>query len=211
GSGSVTEPERPERVSALRQPTLTTWIDPEDGITYIDVPAYPPPVPPTQTLPSSDWSSGSLLVFLAPSIVPLPISSPMIPLTVPSSVASPVTAETKGFFTELGARVEMQEGLIRDHMVRLEELSPALFQGYYRDIGELFTWSGAVRDEIFSHIYRFRSQTDAQRVALWHAISDTQIENWELRLQIVEERRARLDLAKIVYSMRRGKEPRGDV
>ncbi|GKC35641.1 hypothetical protein Tco_1048025, partial [Tanacetum coccineum] len=27
GSGSVPEPERPERVSALRQPTLTTWID----------------------------------------------------------------------------------------------------------------------------------------------------------------------------------------
>ncbi|GJV93035.1 reverse transcriptase domain-containing protein [Tanacetum coccineum] len=46
GSGSVPEPEKPERVSALRQPTLTTWIDPEDGIAYIDVPAYPPPAPP---------------------------------------------------------------------------------------------------------------------------------------------------------------------
>ncbi|GKC58499.1 hypothetical protein Tco_1086097 [Tanacetum coccineum] len=30
GSGSTPEPERPERVSASRQPTLTTWIDPED-------------------------------------------------------------------------------------------------------------------------------------------------------------------------------------
>nr|GEW87532.1 hypothetical protein [Tanacetum cinerariifolium] len=30
-SGSVPEPKRHERVSALRQPTLTTWIDPEDG------------------------------------------------------------------------------------------------------------------------------------------------------------------------------------
>ncbi|GKC79709.1 hypothetical protein Tco_1130483 [Tanacetum coccineum] len=29
GSGSVPEPKRPERESALRQPTLTTWIDPE--------------------------------------------------------------------------------------------------------------------------------------------------------------------------------------
>ncbi|GKG44036.1 hypothetical protein Tco_0483129 [Tanacetum coccineum] len=46
GFGSVPEPERPERVSALRQPTLTTWIDLEDGRTYIDVPAYPPPTPP---------------------------------------------------------------------------------------------------------------------------------------------------------------------
>ncbi|GJW59899.1 hypothetical protein Tco_0109234 [Tanacetum coccineum] len=40
-SGSVPESERPERVSTLRQPTLTTWMDPEDGIVYIDVPAYP--------------------------------------------------------------------------------------------------------------------------------------------------------------------------
>ncbi|GKE05875.1 hypothetical protein Tco_1397893, partial [Tanacetum coccineum] len=31
-SGSVPESERPERVSALRQPTLTTWIDSKDGI-----------------------------------------------------------------------------------------------------------------------------------------------------------------------------------
>ncbi|GKF07010.1 hypothetical protein Tco_0041234, partial [Tanacetum coccineum] len=54
-------------------------------------------------------------------------------------------------------------------------------------------------------------QTHAQRAALWHAISDTQMDNRELRLQIAEERRARLDLAEIVDSMRRGQEPRGDV
>ncbi|GKC51971.1 hypothetical protein Tco_1074716, partial [Tanacetum coccineum] len=52
GSRSVPEPERPKRVSALRQPTLTTWIDLEDGRDYIDVPAYPPPTPPVQTPPS---------------------------------------------------------------------------------------------------------------------------------------------------------------
>ncbi|GJV26574.1 hypothetical protein Tco_1379269 [Tanacetum coccineum] len=32
-----TDPKRPERVSALRQPTLTTWIDPEDDRVYIDI------------------------------------------------------------------------------------------------------------------------------------------------------------------------------
>ncbi|GKG16768.1 hypothetical protein Tco_0361725, partial [Tanacetum coccineum] len=48
-----------------------------------------------------------------------------------------------------GAQVEMQGGLIRDHAVRLEELSPALFERYDRDIGELFTRSGAVMEEIF--------------------------------------------------------------
>ncbi|GKB49834.1 hypothetical protein Tco_0900587, partial [Tanacetum coccineum] len=155
-SGSVPESERPERVSALRQPTLTTWIDLEDGIAYIDVPAYPPPAPPVQTPPSPEWSSGSLLVSPAPSIVPSPISSPMISLTVPSPVASPATAEAEGFLTELGAQVEMQGGLIRDHTVRLGELSPGLFKRYGRDIGELFTSSGAVMDEIFSQRYRFR-------------------------------------------------------
>nr|GEX50495.1 hypothetical protein [Tanacetum cinerariifolium] len=38
GSGSAPEPERSERVSAFRQPTLATWTYPEDGMIYIDVP-----------------------------------------------------------------------------------------------------------------------------------------------------------------------------
>ncbi|GKC70579.1 hypothetical protein Tco_1116462 [Tanacetum coccineum] len=78
------------------------------------------------------------------------------------------------------------------------ELSPALFKRYDRNIRELFTRSRAVRKEIFSQRYRFRSleyeqervavtfgaiwrpllaleawagQTDTQRAAMWHAIS----------------------------------------
>ncbi|GJX74136.1 hypothetical protein Tco_0312731 [Tanacetum coccineum] len=202
-----TAAKRPERESHLSHTLL--WIDPEDGRAYIDVPAYPPPTPLVQTPPSPEWSFGSLLVSPAPSIVPSPISSPMIPLTVPSPVALPATTEAEGYLIE-----------------------------YDRDIGELFTRSGAVRDEIFSQRYRLMSldheqervavtfgviwrpvlaleswagQTDAQRAALWHAISDTQMENQELRLQIAEKRRAQLDLAEIVDSMRRGQEPRGDV
>ncbi|GJR14171.1 hypothetical protein Tco_0796823 [Tanacetum coccineum] len=62
-----------------------------------------------------------------------------------------------------------------------------------------------------ANLDQIKGQTDAQRADLWHAISDTQRENRELRLQLVEERRARLDLAEIVDSMRRGQEPRGDV
>ncbi|GJX35976.1 hypothetical protein Tco_0247533 [Tanacetum coccineum] len=119
GSGSAPEPERPKRVSASRQPTLTTWTDLED--------------------------------------------------------ATPATAKTEGFLTELGAQVEMQGGLI---LLALE------------------SWA---------------SQTDAQRVALWHAISDAQGENRELRLQLADERCAWLELAEIVNSIRRGQEPRGDV
>ncbi|GJT52787.1 hypothetical protein Tco_0978944 [Tanacetum coccineum] len=145
GSGSAPVSERPERVSAFRQPTLTTWTDPEDDMIYIDIPNYLPSAPPVQTPPLPD-----------------------------------------------------------DHAVRLEELSPALFERYDKDIGELFARSGVVREEIFSQRYWFRSleygqervavtfraisrpvlsfeawagQTDDQRVAPWHAISDVQGEN----------------------------------
>ncbi|GKE83538.1 hypothetical protein Tco_1557280 [Tanacetum coccineum] len=54
-------------------------------------PKIPPPAPHAQTPPSPEWSSGSLPISPAPSIVSLPISSPMIPLTVPSHVALPAT------------------------------------------------------------------------------------------------------------------------
>ncbi|GJX46983.1 putative reverse transcriptase domain-containing protein, partial [Tanacetum coccineum] len=118
-------------------------VDLEDDRVYIDVLTYPLPAPPTQTPPFPEWSSCSLSVSPTPYIVPSPISSPMIPLTIPSPIASPATAETKGFLNELGARVEMQGGLIHDYTVRLRELSPALFERYDRDIGELFTRSGA--------------------------------------------------------------------
>ncbi|GKC85646.1 hypothetical protein Tco_1141363 [Tanacetum coccineum] len=128
----------------------------------------------------------------------------MIPLTIPSLVATPATAETEGFLTELGAQVETQGGLIRDHTVRLEEISLALFERYDKDIGELFT-------RLVLALESWASQTDAQRETRWHAISDTQGESRELRLQLAEERRARLELAEIVDSIRRGQDPIGDV
>ncbi|GJW63257.1 hypothetical protein Tco_0115141 [Tanacetum coccineum] len=110
---TAVEPERPERVSALRQPTLTTWIDPEDGIAYIDVPSYLPPAPPAQTPPSPEWSSGSLPVSPAPSIVPSPIPLSMILLTVPLTIVSPVATPTATIsidedqFIEVGVQLEL--------------------------------------------------------------------------------------------------------
>ncbi|GJR24221.1 hypothetical protein Tco_0972748 [Tanacetum coccineum] len=205
GFGSAPESERLERVSVARQPTLTTWTDPEDGMVYIDVPAYPPPAEPVQTPPLPEWTSSLLPISPSPYVVPLPVSSAMISLTIPSPVATPATAETEGFLTELGAQVEMQGGLILDHAIRLEELSSALFKRYDKDIRELFTRSG-----LLGMRFSPRGQTDAQRAALWHAISDIQGKNQDLRLQLAKERRARLELAKVVGSMRRGQEPRGD-
>ncbi|GKC90667.1 hypothetical protein Tco_1151316 [Tanacetum coccineum] len=160
-------------------PTLTTWTDPEDGMIYIDIPDYPPPTPPVQTPPSPEWTSGSLPISPSHSDISSLISSPMVPLTVLYPVATPATAETEGFLTELGAQVEM-------------------------DIEELFTRSGRL-----GRRFSPRGQTDAQRAALWHAISDVQGDNQDLRLQLAEERRAQLELAEVIDGMRRGQEPRG--
>nr|GEX67320.1 hypothetical protein [Tanacetum cinerariifolium] len=73
--------------------------DPRDSMVYIDVPAYPPSAPLAQTPPSPEWSSALLHVSLAPSIVPLPILSPMISLFVPSPVATLAMAKAEGFLT----------------------------------------------------------------------------------------------------------------
>ncbi|GJW98456.1 hypothetical protein Tco_0180264 [Tanacetum coccineum] len=96
----------------------------------------------------------------------------MISLTIPLPVASTATAEAKGFLTKLGAQVKMQGGLIHDHMGQSGMRSSP------------------------------RGQTDAQRAALWHAIRDTQMENQELQLQVLEERRVRLELVEIVASIK---------
>ncbi|GJZ65830.1 hypothetical protein Tco_0622526, partial [Tanacetum coccineum] len=66
GSRSAPKSERPKRVSEFRQPTLTTWTYPEDGMIYIDIPDYLPPALPVQTPPSPKWTSGSLPISPSP-------------------------------------------------------------------------------------------------------------------------------------------------
>ncbi|GKB64049.1 hypothetical protein Tco_0920235, partial [Tanacetum coccineum] len=122
--------------------------DPKDGMVYIDVPVYPPPAPPIQTPPSPEWTSGSLPISPSPYIVPLPISSPMILLTVPSLIAKPATAETEGFFTELGAQVEMYGFRSLEHE---QERVAVTFRALWRPVLALESWAG---------------QTDAQRAPL---------------------------------------------
>ncbi|GKA95815.1 hypothetical protein Tco_0817910, partial [Tanacetum coccineum] len=51
-------------------------------------------------------------------------------------------------------------------------------------------------------------QTDAQRAALWHAIYNIQRENQDLRTQLAEERRERLELADYVSRIERRQESR---
>nr|GEZ02370.1 hypothetical protein [Tanacetum cinerariifolium] len=149
---SVPEHEGAERVSAFRQPTLVTWVDPKDGKVYIDILTYVPPVALVQTPPSSEWLFSSLPVV--PS-----------PLVVPSPIASPVTTSA--------ATISVDED--------------QFLEGYDRYLMELYTRSGAVRDEIFS-----------------------QRENPDLRRQIPDEWREQLELTDYIASVERRQESRGE-
>nr|GEW99852.1 hypothetical protein [Tanacetum cinerariifolium] len=71
-SRSVSEHDGTERISAFRQPTLVTWVDPEDGRVYTDILTYVLPVAHVHTPPSLEWSSGSLPV--SPSSLAVPTS-----------------------------------------------------------------------------------------------------------------------------------------
>nr|GEZ06997.1 hypothetical protein [Tanacetum cinerariifolium] len=53
-------------------------------------------------------------------------------------------------------------------------------------------------------------ETDAQRAALWHAIYDVQRENYDLRMQLAEERHERLEFLDRVARMERRHESRGE-
>ncbi|GKE12735.1 hypothetical protein Tco_1416286, partial [Tanacetum coccineum] len=79
---------------------------------------------------SPDWTPSSLPISPSHSDVPSPVSSPLISLTVPSPVATPTAT------------------------IPVDEDS---FKEIDRDVGELYTRSGAVRDEIFSQRYQLRS------------------------------------------------------
>ncbi|GJW64356.1 hypothetical protein Tco_0116240 [Tanacetum coccineum] len=147
-----------------------------------DVYSDVPPAPPVQTPPSPEWTS-----------------------------ATPTIVEAGGFLTELGAQVEIQVGLIRDHAVRLEELSPALFERSLEYEQKRVAVTFRVIWRLVLALKVWAGQMDAQRAALWHAISDVQGENRDLRLQLVEERRARLELSEVIDGMRRGQEPKRGV
>ncbi|GJW82884.1 hypothetical protein Tco_0156029 [Tanacetum coccineum] len=85
-SRSVPEQQGTERVSAFRQPTFDTWVDPEDSRVYNDIPTYVPPVAHVQTPPSPERSLGSLPVLPSSLVVSSPIASPVATPTATISV-----------------------------------------------------------------------------------------------------------------------------
>ncbi|GKA20836.1 hypothetical protein Tco_0700825 [Tanacetum coccineum] len=164
-SRSVLELEETWRISAFRQPTLVTWIDPKDGRVYTDTPTYVPPATPVQTPPSLEWSSRFL---------PVSPSSPVVPSTIASLVATlaATISVDEDQFLEVGAQLELHGSILHDHTQSLDALPPTLFEGYDRDLRELYTRSGAS-------------------------------ENHNLKRQIAEERRERLELTDRVARIKR--------
>ncbi|GKE31283.1 hypothetical protein Tco_1450605 [Tanacetum coccineum] len=174
-SRSVSEQQGVERVSALRQPTLDTWVDPEDGRVYIDIPAYVPLATPVQTPPSPEWSLD------------------------------------KDQFIEVGAQLELHKSILHDHTQRLDALPPTLVADIDRDVRELYTRSGAVRDDIFLERYRFRSlEREQERATVTFSAIWKPMENHDLRRQLAEERRERLELIDRVARMERRQESGGE-
>ncbi|GJY05106.1 hypothetical protein Tco_0371046 [Tanacetum coccineum] len=144
-SRSVPEQEGAEMIYAFRQPTLVTWVDLEDGRVYTDISTYAPPVAHVQTPPSPEWSLGSLPVSPSSLVVPSLIASPVSTLTSTISI-------DEDQCLEVGAQLELHGSILHDHTQRLDTLPPTLFEGYDRDLRELYTRSGEVRDEIFSQL-----------------------------------------------------------
>ncbi|GJT52180.1 putative reverse transcriptase domain-containing protein [Tanacetum coccineum] len=133
-SRSVPKHEGVERLSAFRQPTLVTWVDPENDRVYTDIPAYAPPAAHVQTSPSPEWSLGSL---------PVSPSSPIVPSPITSLVATPTATISvdEDQFIEVGVQLELHGSILYDQTQHLDTLVSTLFVDIDRDVRELYTRS----------------------------------------------------------------------
>ncbi|GKC77525.1 hypothetical protein Tco_1128299 [Tanacetum coccineum] len=131
----MSEQQRVEETPTPRPRVRATWVDTMDGIIYTNIPIDVPLVcVPVQTPPSPEWSSGSLPVSPSSLAVPTPVASPV---TTPSTTI----AVSEDDFLEVGAQLELHGSILHDHTHRLDVLPPTLFEGYDRDLRELYTRS----------------------------------------------------------------------
>ncbi|GJZ25958.1 hypothetical protein Tco_0570211 [Tanacetum coccineum] len=174
---------RRRALESIEEITPSTYeVDPEDGRVYTNIPTYVPLAAPIQIPPYLEWSLSSLLVSPSSPVVPSPIASPV------ATPAATILVD-KDQFLDVGAQLELYGGILQDHTQHLDALPPTLFEGYDRDLRELYTRSGAVRDEIFLQRYRFRSLEREQKRAMvtFSAIWRPR-ENHDLKRQLPEER-----------------------
>ncbi|GKE51122.1 hypothetical protein Tco_1486278 [Tanacetum coccineum] len=182
------------------QPTLGTWLDHEDGRVYTDIPAYIPQVAPVQTLPSPEWSFGSLPVSPASPVVSSPIASPVATLTTTISV-------DEDQFIKVGAQLELYGSILHDLTQRLDALPPTLVTNIDRDVRELYTRSRAVRDETFSQRYRFRSlEREHERAivtfgALWRPVMTLKAWAGHVDTRLADMSRDRYDDHRLIHDV----------
>nr|GFB92032.1 hypothetical protein [Tanacetum cinerariifolium] len=89
----------------------------------------------------------------------------------------------------------------------LDALPPTLFVDIDRDVRELYTSSGTVRDEIFSHRYRFRSLEREQERAtltfrsLWRPVLALEAWAGHVDTQMADMSWARYDDHRLIHDM----------
>nr|GEZ71894.1 hypothetical protein [Tanacetum cinerariifolium] len=120
-SRSMLGQQRVEETPIHRSRVRATWVDPMDGIFYIDILVDVPPDP-----------------------------SPVTTLEATIAIG-------EDEFLEVGAQLELYEVILHGHTQCLDALPHTLFEGYDRDLRELYTRLRDVRDTIFSQRYRLRS------------------------------------------------------
>ncbi|GKC31135.1 hypothetical protein Tco_1038429 [Tanacetum coccineum] len=153
-----------------------------------------------QISPSPEWSLGSLPVSPSSLVVPSPIAS---------LVATPVATISvdEDQFIEVGTQLELHWSILHDHTQRLDALPPTLFVDIDRDVRELYTRSGAVRDEIFSQRYRFRSlEREQERAtmtfgALWRPVLALEAWAGHVDTRMANMSRARYDDHRLIHDM----------
>ncbi|GKA63568.1 hypothetical protein Tco_0763174 [Tanacetum coccineum] len=99
-------------------------------------------------------------------------------------------------FLEVGAQLELHGSILHDHTQRLDALPPTLFEGYDRDLRELYTRSREIRDEIFSQRYRLRSLEYERAIvtfgAIWRPV--LALESWAGYVDARGQRYGELDM-----------------
>nr|GEU78681.1 hypothetical protein [Tanacetum cinerariifolium] len=169
-------------LESTREIAPSTYKVGQSSRVYTDISTYVPLAVPVQTSPSLEWSLGSLSVSPSSPVVPSPIAS------LVATLAATISVRLVRY--EIFSQSYRFRSLEREH-----KRAMVTFSAIWRLVLALEAWSG---------------QTDAQRAALWHAIYDIQRENHNLRRQLAEERRERLELTDRVARMERRQESGGE-
>ncbi|GJX46144.1 hypothetical protein Tco_0271334 [Tanacetum coccineum] len=110
-------------------------------------------------------------------------------------------------FVEVGTQLELHGSILYYHTQRLDTLPPTLFEGYDRNLRELYTRSRDVRDEIFSQRYRLRileqkqERTTVTFSAIWRLV--LALESWQgyVDAQRAEMWQARYDDHRLIHDL----------